>query len=150
MRQRRAGATAGTLKSRFPLSKQLLMRAALAMAVVWMASAFAQEAWTAYRLGADATALRQHNAALAAQNQSYARDIASVKSGAAAEEVARQNGYARPGEHVYVVATPPPAAAAAPVAGPAPTSVDTAKVVNSSPSLLDVIGRWLAGAVHRR
>jgi len=42
-------------------------------------------------------------------NDGYRTDIAVVSSGAAAEEEARKNGYARSNEKLYVLTTPPPA-----------------------------------------
>lgn len=106
-----------------------------------MAWAFGQEAWTAHRLSAEAADLRHQNTALSAQNRSYERDIATVQSGGASEEVARQNGYARPGEHVYVVASPPAGGTAAP-ASPPPNNV---RVVNTSVGPFDGLIAWWKG-----
>ena len=47
------------------------------------------------------------NAARAAQNDGYQRDIVALQSGAAAEEDARLNGYARSDEKVYLIAPAP-------------------------------------------
>lgn len=167
MRQRRAGATAGTIDPRFPLSRRLLTRVAIALAVLWMAWAFAQEGWTASRLNAQAADLRQRNAALEAQNQQYSRDIATVQSGAASEEVARENGYTKPGEHVYVVGSPAPVGSpaagtggvagagsgsgAAPSAGAAAAAtVPHAVVRNASPGPFDGLARWWASLWTKR
>lgn len=107
---------------------------------LWICWAFAQEAWTANRLNAQASELRQRNAALQAQNEDYKRDIATVQSGAAAEEVARSNGYSKPDEKVYVVSQP---AGMAPAAAPV-------KVHQASPSFGEAVQSWLAGLLHRR
>ena len=65
---------------------------------------------------------------------SQGRDIVAVQSGSAAEEVARQNGYSRPDEHLYLVSAPP-----------APTPVPTAapaRVQDKSTSALDALRAW--------
>jgi cell division protein FtsB len=95
-------------------------------AAAWAVWAYAQEAYIAHRLASQASDLRRQNALLAAQNQGYHRDIQAISNGTADEEEARQNGYSRPYEKVYLVTQPPspspsPAAAAAPSAKPSPT-----------------------------
>lgn len=142
MRNRRAGATAGTVDPRFPLSRRTLVRVCLLAAALWMAWAFVQEGWTASRLSAQALDLRTRNAALEAQNQQYVRDISTVDSGGASEEVARENGYAKPGEHVYVVGAPSPGPAAAPPP-PAAHAVVTIHATSAGP--LDGLSRWWSG-----
>ena len=145
MRRTRPGVTAGTIQARLPLSGRTLTRAAIVAAALWMAWAFAQEAWTAHRLSAQVAALHQQNAALASQNQSYARDISTVQSGGASEEVARENGYAKPGEHVYVVASPTPAGTGGTVV-PRPS----VQVVNTSAGPFDGVARWWSHVLHGR
>ena len=108
------------------------------MAAVWVVWAFAQEAWTAHALNRQVADMRQRNAALERQNDDYRRDISAVRSGAAAEEVARQNGYARPSEKVYVVGNPPPA--------PPPALVRMEK----TPGPLDGLAAWLGRLLHLR
>ena len=100
MRHRRVETTAGVVDAHPLDARRLLTRVGIAALVLWIVVAFAQEAWTANRLSAQAADLRQRNAALQAQNAEYRRDITTVQSGAAAEEVARSNGYSRPDEHV--------------------------------------------------
>lgn len=95
---------------RGPRTSEVLVLVALVVVAAWMAYAFGQEVMAARHIGQQAAALRQQNAALQAENIGYQQDIAAVASGAAAEEEARQNGYTRPGEKVYIVATPPPTA----------------------------------------
>lgn len=151
MRQRRAGATAGTVSPRFQASRRALARGAVVVLVAWLGWAFADEAWTASRLAAQASDLRHRNAVMQAQNDQYQRDIATVESGAAGEEVARENGYAKPGEHIYVVATPAPAAPASPGPGGAPsTSRAEVTVHGAAPGPFDRLGRWLSSLWTRR
>jgi cell division protein FtsB len=149
MRQRKAAATAGTVNSRFPVSSRALTRLVVVSAALWMVWAFGQEAWAAHRLNAQAADLRQANAALAAQNQAYARDIATVQSGAASAEVARQNGYAKPGEHVYVVASPTPGAPSVGAAASTAPAHPAVQVVNASPGAFDGVVRWWNGLWRR-
>ncbi|MGH7876833.1 MAG: septum formation initiator family protein, partial [Candidatus Dormibacteraceae bacterium] len=78
-----------------------------------MSVAFTQELLFAHGLGAQAQALSRQNAQLTAANQGYAQDIADVASGAAAEEEARQNGYARSDEKVYLLSQTAPSRAPA-------------------------------------
>jgi cell division protein FtsB len=119
------------------LNRSLLYRALFGVLAIWAVWAFAQEAWTAHRLADQAARLNAYNSALAAQNQAYQRDIAAAQSGGDAEEVARDSGYAKPIEKVYVVGTPPPAAAS-----PRP---ERAAVHDSSGSFW----AWVAGLLHR-
>jgi len=119
----------------------MLLRAGLALLAAWAVIAFAQEAWTASRLNAEAAALHGRNAVLQSQNNDYRRDIQAVQSGGAAEEVARQNGYSRPDEHLYLVSAPPPQAA---VPTPAPTPAP-ATVHDHSSSALDALRAWWTG-----
>lgn len=136
MRQRRVGATDGTVNRASLPSRRWLLRAGLVGLAAWAVVAFGQEAWTAHRLAADAAALRSRNAVLQVQNDDYRRDIMAVQSGGAAEEVARQNGYSRPDEHLYLVSAPPPAAA--------PVPRVQARVQDRSTSLLDALKAWWA------
>jgi len=90
------------------LSHQTILLAILALIALWMLGSLIQEIALDRSLSHQATELRRQNAAIAATNQGYQRDIADVASGAAAEEEARKDGYARSDEHLYIVATPPP------------------------------------------
>ena len=72
----------------------------------------------------------------------YRRDILAVQTGSAAEEVARQNGYSRPDEHLYLVSAPP---APTPSAAPPPP----AHVQDKSTSALDTLRAWWSGLVSR-
>jgi cell division protein FtsB len=117
----------------------LVLLVALAGVGIWMIGSFAQEALVSQGLERQASGLRQRNAALAAQNAAYERDIEVMSSGAGAEEEARLNGYAKSDEKVYLVGRPQPAAAS-----PKPVVKDV-----SNPNPLDQIRRWLANLWHR-
>lgn len=99
-----------------PFRRESLMFTTATTVALWMGWSLLQEMGLTQQLTWQAAQLRQQNAALQASNDDYRRDIASVSSGATAEEDARKGGYARPSEKVFVVstpqATPPPAPAA--------------------------------------
>ena len=73
----------------------------------WALYSLLQEAYLEHQLSAQAAQIAQQNDAISAQNQGYDRDILALQTGAAAEEDARLNGYARSDEKVYVVAPAP-------------------------------------------
>ena len=141
MRHRRVEATAGVVDARSLIGRRMLTRLAVLLVAIWVAWAVAQEAWTANRLAAQASELRQRNAALQAQNADYRRDIGTVQSGAAAEEVARSSGYSRQDEKVYVVSSP---------AAPAPIASPSVAVQQTSPSFGDALRAWWSGLFGRR
>ena len=115
------------------------MLVGLAGVGVWMVGSFAQEALVSQGLERQASELRQRNAALAAQNAAYERDIEVMSSGAGAEEEARRNGYAKSDEKVYLVGRPQPAPAS-----PKPVVKDV-----SNPNPWDQFRRWLGNLWHR-
>ena len=93
-------------------AKRTIVLVVALAAAGWAGLAYAQEAYLGHRLSQQVSDLRSQNSTLAAQNQGYSRDIAAIKNGSADEEEARQNGYSKPYERVYLVAgTPSPAAA---------------------------------------
>src|SRR5207248_6640723 len=73
----------------------------------WALYSLLQEAYLEHQLSAQAARLAQQNDSVASQNDGYQRDILALQTGAAAEEDARLNGYARSGEQVYVIAPAP-------------------------------------------
>jgi cell division protein FtsB len=140
MRRSRVAATAGKVNRRTPPTRELAVLVALAGLGVWIAYAFAQEALLSQGLSRQAGQMEARNAALAARNASYEKDIAVMSSGAGAEEAARLNGYARSDEKVYLVSRPQPSAQ--------PTRKPVVKV-ESSPNPLDSFRRWLGDLWHR-
>ena len=118
----------------------LICSLALTLAAAWMAFAFVQEVMASRHIAQQAAALRQQNSTLQSENAGYARDIAAVASGAAAEEEARRNGYARPGEKVYVVAAPPEQSVAA---------IPVVKVETSKAGVGEGVARWLRSVFKR-
>ena len=61
----------------------------------------------AYRLNAEVRALEQENARVDAANRAYQQQLAAVSRPDGAEEQARLHNYAKPDEHVYVIAPSP-------------------------------------------
>jgi cell division protein FtsB len=101
--------------------RHALILAAIVAAAIWAGVAFAQEAYIGHKLSQQAADLRHQNAVLAAQNQGYHRDVQAITSGAAAEEEARLNGYAKPQERLYLVtAAPSPSPTPSPSPSPSP------------------------------
>lgn len=121
MRYRKASASKGTLDVRVRFSHETLILAAMALTGLWLLISLVQAVALNQSLGRQASNLRQSNAAMHATNENYRRDVAAVSSGAAAEEEARLNGYARADEKVYVIGQPQAQQPAArPTSQPAP------------------------------
>ena len=135
MRPRRASASNGIVDKRVRLSHQTFLLAAMAVAALWMAGSLVQELSLNQSLSQQASDLRAQNAALSTTNGEYRRDITAVSSGAAAEEEARRDGYARSDEKLYLIATPPP---------PTPAATRS-KPSSGSGGPLDVLRRLFGG-----
>jgi cell division protein FtsB len=116
MRYSKVIVATGTVRSGAFGVRHALLFAVVALAVLWAAVAFAQEAYVGHKLSQQAADLRHQNAVLAAQNQGYHKDVQALTSGSANEEEARLNGFARPQEHLYLVTAAP-----SPVASPSPS-----------------------------
>ena len=108
MRPRRASASNGIVDKRVRLSHQTVLLAGMAVIGLWMVGSIIQELSLNQSLSQQAASLRDQNAALRSTNDAYRKDVGAVTSGAAAEEEARKDGYARSNEKLYLVATPPP------------------------------------------
>jgi cell division protein FtsB len=143
MRRIKATASVGKVNMPAPLSREFASVVALLVVGAWVAYSFAQEALLNHRLNEQAGELRQRNAAIAAQNAAYERDLITATSASATDEEARQYGYARPDEKVYVVnQVAPPPATAAPARAKAATS-------NTGGGPLQSLWRWIAELWHR-
>ena len=122
MRYAEALTPPGTPRPRTPGLRRLFIVVFVLAVAAWALWGYAQEAYLVHRLASQASDLRNQNALLAAQNQGYHRDIQALSNGTADEEEARQNGYSRPYEKVYLVTQPPP-----PSPSPAPSPSPSAK-----------------------
>jgi hypothetical protein len=131
----------GKVNKPAPFSKQLVLLALLLAVAVWVAYAFAQEAFLNHQLNAQAADLQRLNAIVAAQNDGYRRDLLASAAGVAAGEDARAHGYARSDERVYVVGGPAPAAPNPPPA--------RATVSIEGRGFWESLGRWIANFWHR-
>jgi cell division protein FtsB len=124
MRYNRVIVAAGTLRSNTLGMRQAVVIAVVLAAFVWAAIAFAQEAFIGHKLSQQVADLRHQNVVLAAQNQGYKKDVAAITSGAADEEEARLNGYAKPQERLYLVTaapSPSPKPSTSPSPAPSPS-----------------------------
>jgi cell division protein FtsB len=121
MRHSKAIVAAGTVRTSALGMRHALILAAIAAAAIWAGVAFAQEAYIGHRLSQQAADLHKENAVLAAQNQGYRKDVQAIASGAADEEEARLNGYAKPQERLYLV-TAAPSPSPTPTPSPSPSA----------------------------
>lgn len=141
MRRTNTSTTVGKVNMPAPFSKEFALLLVLVAAAVWVAVAFAQEVLFTQQLNAQAAALRRQNATIASANDGYRRDLNASTTGATASEDARQHGYARPDEKVYVVGGPAPVATPV-VAQPAPKAKNNAGARVNGP--WQSLGRWIA------
>jgi len=145
MRRTNTTTRVGKVNMPAPFSKEFALLVVLVAVVLWVAVAFGQEVLFTQRLNAQAADLRKQNAAIAAANNGYRRDLNASSSGATADEDAREHGYARSDERVYIVGGSAPTGAPA-VAHPA---VATKKVGGNQDGLWQSLGRWIANFWHR-
>ena len=115
MRHSKAIVAAGSVRTNALGVRHAVLVAAVSAGLIWAGVAFAQEGLIGHKLGQQVADLRKQNAVLAAQNQGYRKDVQAITSGAANEEEARLNGYARPNERLYLVTAIP-----SPFPGPSP------------------------------
>jgi cell division protein FtsB len=118
MRHSKAIVAAGSVRSSAHGVRRTIVVAVVLVLAVWTAYAFAQEAYIGHKLSQQVADLHRQNARLSAENNGYRKDVQSMTSGAANEEEARQNGYARVGEHVYLVTEAPSPTPPSPAASP--------------------------------
>ena len=119
MRHSKAIVATGTVRTTALGVRHAILAAAVGAALMWAGVAFAQEGFIGHKLSQQVADLRKQNAVLAAQNQGYRKDVQAITSGAANEEEARLNGYARPSERLYLVtAIPSPSPSPSPSASP--------------------------------
>jgi cell division protein FtsB len=120
MRHSKAKVAAGSVRTSGHGVRRIIIVAVVAVIAAWSAYAFAQEAYLGHKLSQQVADLHRQNSRLAAENAGYRKDVQSTTSGAANEEAARQSGYARPGERVYLISDPPSPSPSPPAATPAP------------------------------
>lgn len=121
MRHSKALVAAGTLRTNAFGMRHAVVTSVIVAASIWAGVAFVQEAYIGHKLSQQVGDLRKQNTTLAAQNQGYRKDVQAITSGAADEEEARLNGYAKPQERLYLVTAPPspsPTPPASPSASP--------------------------------
>jgi cell division protein FtsB len=115
--------------------------------VFWGVWAFGSEMMLNLRLSEQVSSLRSQNARLAASNAETQRALQGAGSASAVEELARKQGFTRPGEQLYVIVSPGPKASAA-AAGSTTTQPaggsDNSRSRNDG-GLLGRIVRWFSG-----
>lgn len=121
MRYNRVIVASGTLRTSAFGMRHALVMAIVLVAMIWAGIAFAQEAFIGHKLSQQVADLRNQNTVLAAQNQGYKKDVQGITSGAADEEEARLNGYAKPQERLYLVAAVP-SPSPTPLPSPSPSA----------------------------
>ena len=121
MRYNRVIVASGTLRTSAFGVRHALVMAIVLVAMIWTGIAFAQEAFIGHKLSQQVADVRNQNAVLAAQNQGYKKDVQAITSGAADEEEARLNGYAKPQERLYLV-TAAPSPSPTPSPSPSPSA----------------------------
>ena len=121
MRSARALTVAGTVRTNSFGLRGVAVLLVVGAVLIWAGIAFAQEAYVSHRLSQQAADLRKQNAQLSAQNTAYRKDVKTITSGAAAEEDARLNGYAKPNERTFLVA-PAPTPSPSPAPSPRPSA----------------------------
>ena len=105
------------------VSRRSVAAAVCAAVVGWVAYAVYAESSHGHSLDSTVTRLQQQNDALRKDIETKQREISAAGSPAWLEEEARRLGYVKPGETVYVIATPGatvPAGGGIPL-GPLPT-----------------------------
>ena len=107
----RPTAAAGSIRVNAFGLRQTVVLIAAGVALIWIAIAFAQEAYVSQRLGAQAAELRRQNAQIAAENAGYRKDVQALANGTGDEEEARKQGYAKSYEKTYLVTSPSPSPA---------------------------------------
>jgi cell division protein FtsB len=113
MRQSKALVVAGSVRTSSLGVRHAVIAIAAVVALVWAGGAFVQEALLSHHLSQQVSDLRRQNAQIATQNAGYKKDVQALTNGVADEEEARLNGFARPNERTFLVASPSPSAAAA-------------------------------------
>src|SRR5665811_1602745 len=98
MRHSKAIVSAGSVRSSGRGVRRTSIVAVVPDIAVWVSYAFEQEVYIGHKLSQPVADLHRQNARMAAENKGYRKDVLSLISGAANEEEARQNGYARAGE----------------------------------------------------
>ena len=122
MRHTRALTSAGSVRTNAFGVRRVIVILAVGAGLVWGGIAFAQEAYVSHRLSQQVADLRHQNAEIAAQNAGYKKDVQSLQSGAADEEVARLSGYAKSSEKLYLVTqAPSPSPSPSPHPSPHPS-----------------------------
>ena len=108
----------GSVRTRGFRVRHVVIGIAVCVGIGWGGVAFAQEAYVSHKLNQQVSDLRRQNAVLAEQNAGYRKDVQALTSGSANEEEARNSGYARPNERLFLVTPPSPSPSPSPAPHP--------------------------------
>jgi cell division protein FtsB len=123
----------------------------VAAIVLWGVWAFGSELMLNLRLNHEEQSLRDGNAQLAASNEQTKTQLAAGGSPAAMEEAARKEGFARPGEQVYVIvkdSAAPATVGASPAPGVAPSPSIRGPVAKREGGVIGAIKEWWRNLWH--
>jgi cell division protein FtsB len=124
----------------------------VAAIVLWGVWAFGSELMLNLRLNHAEQSLRDANAQLAASNEQTKTQLAAGGSPAAMEEAARKEGYARPGEQVYIIrpsdSAPPATVGTSPAPGVAPSPSIRGQVAKHEGGVIGAIKEWWRNLWH--
>ena len=121
--------------------------------VLWGVWAFGSELVLNLRLNHEVQSLRDGNAQQAASNEQTRKELAVASAPGAMEEVARKDGFARPGEQVYVIVKPSDSASAVAPGGAAslgatPSTVTKRSTGKQDGGIIGTIERWWRNLWH--
>ena len=121
--------------------------------VLWGVWAFGSELVLNLRLNHEVQSLRDGNAQAAASNEQTRKELAVASAPGAMEEVARKDGFARPGEQVYVIVKPSDSASAVAPGGAAspgatPSTVTKRSTGKQDGGIIGTIERWWRNLWH--
>jgi cell division protein FtsB len=116
--------------------------------IFWGVWAFGSELMLNLRLSEQVSSLRSQNARLAASNTETRQALEGASSASSLEELARNQGFTKPGEQLYVIVSPGPGKTPAGGSGPAASTQPAGRSKNGSErdgGLFGMIVRWLSG-----
>ncbi len=120
-----------------------LLWVAVGGVMLWGVWAFGSETVLNLRLNQQVASLRAQNEHLAESNEQARRDLKAAESPATMEEAARRQGFARPGEQVYIIKPSPSAAVPAGAGAAVDRGAQSSATQRGGGNILESIARWL-------
>lgn len=116
--------------------------------VCWGVWAFGSELVLNLRLNHEVQTLRDENAQLASTNAQTRTQLAAAGSPGALEEAARKEGFAKPGEQVYVIVRPTSSAVGSPVTSAPPKTGTRQATRRQDGGVIGAIENWWRNLWH--